>query len=211
MVALGGADSDVLSDGTPSTDTGALSTNSVLEILRATPGFQFQLEEGLNAVETSAAASGGLFSGQAAKALQERGDSLAQLRFDTSLAQLLQTSGIGQASAAGVGAAAIGTAGTSANLLANATGQAGALNVAGAGATASGLAGAANSINRNIENSFLSGIGKIRAASVRHRIPLITTLTEAQAAVEAIRAIREGDLSVAALQDYFATASGGGE
>ncbi|MCH8970360.1 MAG: hypothetical protein IIA66_14735, partial [Planctomycetes bacterium] len=53
--------------------------------------------------------------------------------------------------------------------------------------------------------------GKIRAASVRHRIPLITTLTEAQAAVQAIRAMREGTLSVAALQDYFVTAPGGGE
>ncbi|MCH8963700.1 MAG: hypothetical protein IIB58_01965, partial [Planctomycetes bacterium] len=53
--------------------------------------------------------------------------------------------------------------------------------------------------------------GKIRAASVRHRIPLITTLTEAQAAVQAIRAMREGKLSVAALQDYFVTAPGGGK
>ncbi len=51
--------------------------------------------------------------------------------------------------------------------------------------------------------------GKIRAASVRHKIPLITTLTEAQAAVEAIRAVREDRLSVAALQDYSPTAPRG--
>ena len=66
-------------------------------------------------------------------------------------------------------------------------------------------------INTATRTGRFTDEGKIRAASVRHRIPLITTLTEAQAAVQAIRAIREGKLSVAALQDYFVTTSGGGE
>jgi carbamoyl-phosphate synthase large subunit len=44
--------------------------------------------------------------------------------------------------------------------------------------------------------------GKIRAASVRYGIPLITTLTEAHAAVEAIQALRAGAMTVKALQDY---------
>ncbi|MCZ6652472.1 MAG: ATP-grasp domain-containing protein, partial [Planctomycetota bacterium] len=66
-------------------------------------------------------------------------------------------------------------------------------------------------INTATRTGRFTDEGKIRAASVRHRIPLITTLTEAQAAVQAIRAMREGKLSVRALQDYFVTASGGGE
>ena len=50
----------------------------------------------------------------------------------------------------------------------------------------------------------------IRSASVRYKVPLLTTLTETQAAVEAIHAMREGELTVKALQDYaaFAAVSG---
>ncbi len=43
---------------------------------------------------------------------------------------------------------------------------------------------------------------RIRSAAVMHNIPLITTMTGARAAVRAIRALREGDWSVRALQDY---------
>jgi carbamoyl-phosphate synthase large subunit len=45
--------------------------------------------------------------------------------------------------------------------------------------------------------------GKIRAAAVAHRVTCITTLAAAQAAVEACRALRQGELTVAALQDRF--------
>jgi carbamoyl-phosphate synthase large subunit len=45
--------------------------------------------------------------------------------------------------------------------------------------------------------------GKIRAAAVAHRVPCITTLSAAQAAVEACRALRERELTVTALQDWF--------
>ena len=45
--------------------------------------------------------------------------------------------------------------------------------------------------------------GQIRAAAIRHKIPLITTMTGAQAAVEAIRALRSGALTVTALHDFF--------
>jgi len=45
---------------------------------------------------------------------------------------------------------------------------------------------------------------RIRSAAVMHRIPLVTTMAGARAAVGAIRALREGDWSVQALQDYYA-------
>jgi len=44
---------------------------------------------------------------------------------------------------------------------------------------------------------------RIRSAAVMHNIPLITTIAGARAAVRAIRALREGDWSVRALQHYY--------
>jgi carbamoyl-phosphate synthase large subunit len=48
--------------------------------------------------------------------------------------------------------------------------------------------------------------GKIRAAAVQCRVTCITTLAAAYAAVEACRALRQGELTVKPLQDWFATA-----
>tara|TARA_Y100000589_G_scaffold231903_2_gene219403 strand:- start:11002 stop:14475 length:3474 start_codon:yes stop_codon:yes gene_type:complete len=45
--------------------------------------------------------------------------------------------------------------------------------------------------------------GRIRAMAVRSRVPMITTMTGAKAAVQAISALRAGDWSVAAMQDVF--------
>jgi len=46
--------------------------------------------------------------------------------------------------------------------------------------------------------------GKIRAAAVMHRVTCITTLAAAHAAVEACRALRQGELTVKCLQEWFA-------
>jgi carbamoyl-phosphate synthase large subunit len=46
--------------------------------------------------------------------------------------------------------------------------------------------------------------GKIRSAAVMHRVTCITTLAAASAAVEACRALRQGELTVCPLQDWFA-------
>jgi carbamoyl-phosphate synthase large subunit len=45
--------------------------------------------------------------------------------------------------------------------------------------------------------------GRIRAAAVMHKIPIITTLTAASAAAEAIAALRRGDWGVKPLQEYY--------
>jgi carbamoyl-phosphate synthase large subunit len=44
--------------------------------------------------------------------------------------------------------------------------------------------------------------GRIRATAVRRRVPMITTVTGARAAVQAIAALKAGAWSVAAVQDY---------
>jgi carbamoyl-phosphate synthase large subunit len=47
--------------------------------------------------------------------------------------------------------------------------------------------------------------GKIRGEAVKHRVTCITTLSAAQVAVEACRALKERELTVMALQDRFPT------
>jgi carbamoyl-phosphate synthase large subunit len=46
--------------------------------------------------------------------------------------------------------------------------------------------------------------GKIRAAAVQHKVTCITTLAAAHAAVEAVKALRQGELTVKSLQEWFA-------
>ena len=45
--------------------------------------------------------------------------------------------------------------------------------------------------------------GRIRAAAVQHGVPCITTIQAAEAAVKAMEALREGELTVQSLQDRF--------
>ncbi|HED53164.1 MAG TPA: carbamoyl-phosphate synthase large subunit, partial [Phycisphaerales bacterium] len=59
-------------------------------------------------------------------------------------------------------------------------------------------------INTPTKTGFGTDEGRIRSATVRLGIPILTTTTGAQAAVEAIQAKRAGDWNVSALQDYSA-------
>jgi carbamoyl-phosphate synthase large subunit len=49
----------------------------------------------------------------------------------------------------------------------------------------------------------------MRAAAVRHNVPLISTLSAAQAAINGIRALRERDLGVRSLQQHHSSRQGG--
>ncbi len=51
--------------------------------------------------------------------------------------------------------------------------------------------------------------GKLRATAVRHGVPMITTMTAATVAVDAIAALRSGAWGVRSLQEYFADAEVG--
>ncbi len=61
-------------------------------------------------------------------------------------------------------------------------------------------------INTPTRTGWKTDEGKIRSSAVRLGIPMITTHTGALAAVRAIRALRKGDWSVCALQDYAGAA-----
>ena len=47
--------------------------------------------------------------------------------------------------------------------------------------------------------------GQIRAAAVMNKIPIITTMTAAEAAADAMAATQPGDWSVKPMQDYYPT------
>lgn len=61
-----------------------------------TPDYKFNLSEGLNAVQNSAAARGGLYSGNALKSLQERGAGIASQQFGNYTNRLASLAGVGQ-------------------------------------------------------------------------------------------------------------------
>ena len=60
-------------------------------------------------------------------------------------------------------------------------------------------------INTPTKTGAQTDEGQIRATAVESRIPMLTTITGAKAAVAAIEALRGGTWSVSALQDYFGT------
>ena len=58
-------------------------------------------------------------------------------------------------------------------------------------------------INTPTRKGMRTDEGKLRATAVRYGVPMITTAAGASAAAEAIAALRHGDWSVKALQDYY--------
>ncbi|MFA9477666.1 carbamoyl-phosphate synthase large subunit [Phycisphaerales bacterium AB-hyl4] len=60
-------------------------------------------------------------------------------------------------------------------------------------------------INTPTRKGLKTDEGKLRATAVRFNVPMITTVTGAAAAVQAIDALRSGQWQVRALQDYFPT------
>ena len=109
------------------------------------PGFQYQFDQGMRAVQSSAAAQGMLNSGATLKALQDRGTQLGNIDFGTYYNRLLQVAQMGQNSAAGVGASGVQTGRDNAQTLMSAGGaQANAI-----GNAAQGFGNAANTYANN--------------------------------------------------------------
>lgn len=83
--------------------TGAPNTEAMYEGLRNYPGYQFALEEGLGAVEQSAAGRRTLQSGQTMKDLTAYGQGLATSNFENYMTRLQGLSGMGQQTAVQTG------------------------------------------------------------------------------------------------------------
>ena len=85
---------------------GTMSSADVMKELEGTPGYQFNLQQGLGAISAGAAARGGTFGGRALKELQTRGAGIASGTYNTTIGQLGQMASRGQQAAttmAGIG------------------------------------------------------------------------------------------------------------
>lgn len=119
----------------------------------ATPGYDFRLQQGMDAVQGSAAASGGLFSGRSMKALNDYGQGMASQEYGNYLNRLGGMVDSGQ-----------GAAGLQATAGANfATGASNAL-ASGGNARAAGYMGTANAVQGGIGNA-LSAYGYMQGVN----------------------------------------------
>ena len=117
-----------------------------------TPGQQFQLQQGLGAVQGSAAMRGNLLSGSTMSALQRTGQGIAAQGYDTHMNRLAGLGQSGQNAAAGLGAANTNYAQMGANALANM-----------GNAQAAGAIGQANAWAGGLNNA-IGAIGYMNAA-----------------------------------------------
>lgn len=113
------------------------------------PDFQFRLNEGNKAIERSAAARGGLFSGQTGKALTRFSQDTASSEYGNYVNRLLAAMGMGSAATSSAGSAVNSTGANMAN------------TIIGAGnsraSSYSNMAnGVAASVNQGLENWMLS-------------------------------------------------------
>jgi len=140
------------------------------------PGYQFRLNEGIRAIESSAAGSGLLHSGATLKALQDRGEGLAaneyanyitnatnqfnnqfgraQSAFDTYYNRLYNLASLGQKSAAGVGDQTVQTGHDIAGTLTSGASAQAALTGQQGAQLASLLTGLTN--NQGVQNALTS-------------------------------------------------------
>lgn len=110
---------------------------------KATPGYQFALEQGQAAIDGSAAARGNVFSGATLKAQQEYGTGLANQEYNNFLNRLTGQASQGQAAAGNIANAGANYASGAGNALANM-----------GNAQAAGYIGQANAINSGINNAI---------------------------------------------------------
>ena len=142
--------SDLLGLNGPDAATKALAT------YRTSPGYQWQMGEGLRAVDAGAAANGLLRSGAALKAEQTFGAGLADSDFGNYWNRLQQLSGAGLTAAGGIANAATGGAANIANVD---IGQAGA-DASIYGNMAKSIGTSANQLMQtNAVQSYLGGGG----------------------------------------------------
>jgi hypothetical protein len=97
---------------------GGVGYDEAMAAFRASPGYEFTRNQGLNGVQTSAAANGSLFSGATAKALQKYGTNLADQEFGNWYGRLGGISGAGDSAMGTVANAGTNTANSLSNIAA---------------------------------------------------------------------------------------------
>lgn len=116
--------------------------NSLGSDFRDTPGYQFGLEQGLGAIEGSAAARGNLLSGATLQGLQSYAQDYATNQYNNWIGQQMNLGQMGQAAAAQQANQGQNFANAQSNILAQ-----------GANASAAGTVGATNNLMQGINNA----------------------------------------------------------
>lgn len=139
--------------GGPTAATAAAATSALTQ----TPGYQFGLDQGVQALDRSSASRGLNLSGAQLKDAQTFGQGYAQQQaWQPYVSSLTGLAGMGQNAAAGVGSNGLATANSITNSITGA-GNAGAAGIVGAGqAGASGTVGTANALSGGLQNSLLA-------------------------------------------------------
>ena len=124
------------------------------EWVKQTPGYEFQLQEGLNALDRSAAAKGMLLSGAQQRGVTEYGQNYALGHYNTLMDRLASLAGIGQTSSSQTAQLGQNMATQSGQNTMQAAQLAGQARMAGAQAIGSGYINAANARAQGTANTW---------------------------------------------------------
>jgi len=167
---LGDANSQARSDLSPYVSSGTQALNKLTQTtlnpqqftmsdFYNDPGYQFQLQQGNQALERSAAARGGLTSGATGKALSQYTTNHANTTYGDAYNRYMQNRQQGYNELSGLANMGLGATNSTVNAgLSTASNQANNLTSAitgGAAANASGYVGAANAVNNSLSNYYL--------------------------------------------------------
>lgn len=130
------------SDGSGSY-TRSADPQAAMKWLQMDPSYQFRLQQGQGALENSAAARGGMLSGNALRALSDYGQNTASQEFGNVANRLAGLAGVGQGTAQYLGNAGMNTGAA-----------VGANQVMAGQARASGYMGRYNAINNGLEQAM---------------------------------------------------------
>jgi hypothetical protein len=156
-----------LSKNTGAQGYGSLAKNFSMSDFQADPGYAFRLSEGLNALDRTAAARGGMLSGAALKGATRYGQDMASQeyqnaynRYQTNRAGILNPlqslAGQGQTTANNLGTASQNYATNAGNAYMNAGNAAASGYVGSANAWNQALGGATNALGQSIANYYAS-------------------------------------------------------
>jgi len=144
------------SNGNPVASGGAASNGYNQSDFQTSPGYQFRLDEGLKAVQRSAAARGLLASGGTVKAVNRYAQGVASDEYNNYANRLATLAGVGQASTGSVanaGQSMVNSAGQATSGLANAYLNAGNAQASSYANTGSAINGGVN----NLASAYLYG------------------------------------------------------
>lgn len=140
------AEAAVAGDPAQAGDFGSLMRRFSMDDFEADPGYAFRMKEGLDAVESGAAARGGLLSGAAQKALQKYGQGLASQEYGNAYNRFTADQTNQYNRLAGLVNTGQGATNQTSNAAANFGQQAGANAIGAGNAIASGQIGQANAL-----------------------------------------------------------------